>query len=183
MKRLFFLTKSLDSVENVSHTMEKNGVDYWHFHVLSKDEDGVIRRRLHTANIFQRLDIIHSMQRGMIWGLSAGLIVVLVVTLIFSDLRQEVHPLFWMAMTAFFAMFGTWVGGLSGVHFENYKIRRFHDHIEKGMHLIMIDVPRDQEPEVRSLMAQYHPEAKWQGAESTWDNPFKGDDGKAHFIK
>ncbi|MBU6951093.1 hypothetical protein [Hahella sp. HN01] len=181
MKRLYYLTPTLQSAERVSESLHEHGVTDWHFHILSKDEAGLTRRRLHSANVLHKLDLIHSMERGLLCGgLLGGSFVI--TAMIFSELGDLAPPAVWIALLVFCVLAGTWIGGMAGVNMENYKIRRFHDAIDKGMHLLMIDVPKEDETVVKTLLAQQHPDAVEQGEDSTIINPFTSEDGKVHIV-
>ena len=61
MKRLYYLTESMESTEQISDDLHKAGVTDWNFHVVSKHhEAGLYRRHIHSANIIHKSDIVHS---------------------------------------------------------------------------------------------------------------------------
>lgn len=176
MRRLYYLTRSLDSTESISRDLHEEGISNWRFHVVSKDEAGLYKRHIHSANYLQKLDIIRSAEVGALIGFGFGLAMsaALMTTAMFgSDLSWMVYA----GVVAVFALFGSWVGGIWGLGHENYKIRQFHDALEAGRYLIMIDVHRDEKNELKALMARRHPEAQLMGVDSTWVNPM---DSKAH---
>ena len=43
MKRLYYLSPTIDSAEQVSNDLHEKGITDWHFHIVSKDEDIVAR--------------------------------------------------------------------------------------------------------------------------------------------
>ncbi len=55
---------------------------------------------------------------------------------------------------------GGWTGGFIGIQTENYQIKSFHNKLEAGYYLIMVDVERSQMHLVQELMKSKHPEAK-----------------------
>lgn len=75
------------------------------------------------------------------------------------------------AVVLLFSCFGAWVGGLVGVSSENYKIRRFHDDIEAGALLIMVDVSLDQRRAVRDVIDEFD-QIREAGEDSTLITPF-----------
>jgi hypothetical protein len=172
MKRLYYLTRTLDSTERISDNLHSNGITDWHFHIISRDDAGVMRRRLHSADFWHRLDITHSAERGLLLGAVFGALIVVPMMLL-SPWANTVHWLVWTSIFVFCVMAGAWIGGMAGVNMENYKIRRFHSKIDQGNYLIMIDVPRKQVDRLRSLMASQHPEAELQAIDSNYANPMK----------
>jgi hypothetical protein len=41
MKRLYYLSSSIESVEQVSNDLHEKGITDWNFHIISKDEAGL----------------------------------------------------------------------------------------------------------------------------------------------
>lgn len=172
MKRMYYLTDQLDSTEQISKDLYATGISNWNFHVLSKDEAGLYKRHIHTANYFQRLDIIRNAERGAMLGFLAG-----VVGLIYLNSSQifdsSPSSLANATMLGVLTLFGAWAGGMAGLGLENQKIRQYHDEIEAGKYLILIDVKAEEEGRVRDLMGSRHPEAQFKRVGSTLINPFK----------
>lgn len=172
MKRLYYLTDTIDSTEGISKDLHQLGITNWNLHVLSKDDDGLYRHHIHGANTLQRLDLIHSGEQGALIGVVIGLGIG--ITLMMGkpfDIDLDLIAL--SAITIVFTLFGTWVGGLSGLSHESYKIKRFHNDLEAGKYLIMVDFRKAREPDVVQLMENHHPEARFSGQDTTWINPFK----------
>lgn len=172
MKRLYYLTANLDSTEQISNDMHQAGIADWHFHVVSKDEAGLYRRHIHAANLVQKHDVIRSGERGAMIG---GLVALLPTAYFMAaePFGPNVSGLVYVAVFGCITLFGAWVGGLSGLATENHAIAQFHDDIDAGKYLIMIDVRRKQEESVRELMAQKHPEAELKRVGSTVVKPFE----------
>ena len=172
MKRIYYLTDTIDSTEQISQDLQAAGVTHWNFHVLSKDEAGLNKRHIHSANYFQRLDIVRNAERGAILGLLAG-----IYGMIYLNTSQPFGPN--PGMAAYFSilfaltLFGAWTGGLAGLGVENQKIARYHGELEAGKYLILIDVKAGEEDRVHDLMSRKHPEAQFQRIGSTLINPFK----------
>ncbi len=171
MKRMYYLTDSLDSTEQISVDMRQQGIANWRFHVLSKDEAGLYERRIHSANDFQQLDIIRFGERGAVVGFIFAILVTIFV-LNFKPFGPNPGALIYLAIFGFITMFGAWVGGLAGIASENHKIALYRNELEAGKYLIMIDVRKGQEERVKALMEQQHPEAKLMRVDSTFTNPF-----------
>lgn len=171
MKRLYYLTDSLNSVSQISDDLHGNGITDWHIHVLSKNEAGLFHRHVHSAHMFQQNDVIHSGAMGAILGGCIGLLAVACIYL-WMPLGAPVPSLAPLIIAGVFTLFGAWSGGLAGAMRENYKIRRFHNDIERGRYLIMIDVHKPREQAVRTQLRQYHPEATLAGEDTSWILPF-----------
>lgn len=172
MKRLYYLTGTLNSVSQISEDLHNNGVTDWHIHVLSKDEAGLYHRHVHSAHLFQQNDVIHSGELGAILGGAVGLVIVLILHHAMPFLTGPVAPAMLVFIAGVLTLFGAWCGGLVGATRENYKVARFHNDIERGKHLIMVDVHKPQEQQVRQQLRQYHPEALLAATGSSWILPF-----------
>ncbi|WP_196138768.1 hypothetical protein [Aliikangiella sp. G2MR2-5] len=172
MKRLYYLTDTMESTESIADDLHKAGVVDWNFHVLSKQrESGLYRRHIHSANWFHKSDIIHSLERGIIFGLGTGALLAWVLSIVpvFGDTISGAAVGFVMLFSVFL---GGWLGGFIGIQTENYKIRRFHDKLEQGYFLIMVDVEVGQEDIVREVMSQKHQEANFATDGSSVVTPF-----------
>ncbi|MBS3803024.1 MAG: hypothetical protein KGY54_00625 [Oleiphilaceae bacterium] len=172
MRRLFYLVSSIDSAKDISEDLHAHGVTDWRFHVLSKDEAGLYTHNLHTASVKDRTDLVRFVERGLIVGLVLALAIVtpLAISGVF-DLPTGAYIGFFL----FLVLAGGWLGGFGGIVGENYRIKQFHDDIDAGKYLIMVDAPKEHVPKVRELMKKNHPEAQLQGEDSSFNNPFAKD--------
>jgi len=174
MKRLYYLTDSIDAAERLSDCLHQEGITDWNFHVLGKDKANIVRHNLHSTTPIQELDIIRSGERGILIGFTVGILLTCYVAL-FTSFGANLN---WFGQTAgvlLFACFGAWVGGMVGVSSENYKIRRFHKDIERGSYLLLVDVSRDQKSQVETMVATFS-SIREAGEDTTFVHPF----AKAH---
>lgn len=171
MKRLFYLVDAIDSVDEISADLHEHGITDWRFHIVSKDEAGLYRHRLHTASVLDRTDLPRFVERGVIIGALAGVLVVGTLSLVVG-LNFPMGA--WIALFAFSVVAGGWLAGFGGIQSENYRIRRFHDDIEAGKYLVMVDVSKADEQDMKRLMGSRHPEAVLCGEDSSFNNPFAG---------
>ncbi len=174
MKRLYYITSHIDSAEHIAVDMHNEGITDWNFHVLSKDREGLYRHHVHSANYLQEYDVIHSALRGGIIGLIIGFALCITINFVSGYTALSLPLLLLIG-----ASFGSWLGALIGLTHENYKVARFHNEIEAGRYLIMVDVHKDEEAKIKTLMERYHPEALMSGEDSTLINPLKGHMGVA----
>ena len=158
MKCLYYVAPELESTSRVSDDLHDVGLDDFFVHVIAKDESGLKKRHIHSANYLETLDVIREGFVGAAIGLFAG-----VVGCILLDNFGPFPNIPW---------FGAWEGGLIGVEKENKKLERFHDDIEAGKYVILIYARKDQESVVRHMMSRRHPEAEFAGVDSHFVNPF-----------
>lgn len=169
MKRLYYVTSRIDSAEQIANDLHKEGISDWHFRVLSKDHIGLHQHHIHSTNYLQEFDVVHSGLRGTIVGVVVGLTLCLTVNKLAGYPALSLQLLILIG-----ALFGTWLGALIGLSHENYKVARFHNEIEDGKYLIMVDVRKNEEDKIKEVMERYHPEALKSGEDTTLINPFKG---------
>lgn len=177
MKRLYYLSPSIDSVDHVSKDLHEHGVTDWNFHIISSNEQGLYSHQLHSAGPLYRTDFVRFVERGLLSGGLVGLFFAIPFTYI-----EEFSFSAWLVITGFSMFFGAWFGGVGGLNTEHYKIQKFHKQIIDGQYLIMIDVNKKDEQRIKCIMELRHPEAVLQGYSSTMINPFSSDDGE-HILR
>ena len=172
MKRIYYLTDNIDSTEQISSDLHSAGISDWNFHVLSKDEAGLYKRHIHSANYIQKLDVVRNLERGAIVGLLCG-----IYGMVYINTSQPFGPnpglMAYLTVLFVLTLFGAWAGGLAGLGLENQKIAQYHEDLEAGKYLLMIDVKAGEEDRVHDLMRKNHPEAQFKRIGSTFINPFK----------
>lgn len=167
MKRLYYLTPSLESADTIAKDLREEGIKDEYFYVLSQDERALYERHLHAAGVLQRTDIIRFVERALI----VGGMMALCFTLPLNYIKEFTFNV-WISVSVFCILISLLSGIVGGLAQENYRIQRYHDAIEQGQLLLMIDVDNKEEASVRSMMSRHHPEAAMQGFSSIWANPF-----------
>lgn len=154
MKRLYYLADNLDTADDVAKALHNEGISDWNFHVLSKDDAGLYRHHLHAATPLHQRDLIRTGERGALLGFAVGM-----AAAVFSASLIEMSSMHTMMVFSIAVilptLFGAWLGGLVGLSTENHKITRFHNDIEAGRALLMIDVKRTHENRIRDLMESF----------------------------
>jgi hypothetical protein len=167
MRRLYYIADDLPTTRAISESLHDEGITDWNFHVVAKDEDGLYRHHIHSATPIQQLDIVHTGERfaiiGTVVGLCAGGIAYFSASLALP---------FVALITLVAALFGAWLGGMVGLSRENYKLEPFHEEIEAGRYLIMVDVKKESRARVREIMNMGFPRVRFCGKDSTFINPF-----------
>lgn len=175
MIRLFYLVSSIDSAKEISDDLHEHGVTNWRFHIVSKDEAGLYTHQLHSASILDRTDLPRFVERGAITGLVLALAFIVPLALLEV---VNMPAAAWIALFIFVVVASGWVGGFGGIQNENYRLQPFHEDIEAGKYLIMVDAPKDHIPKVKELMTKNHPEAELRGKDSSINNPFASRRGR-----
>lgn len=170
MKCLYYLTATLESASKISNDLHKAGVDDWFIHVLSKNEAGLSKMKIHASNYLEQLDILRFGILGAVTGLVAGLFAAY-----FLKTTQPFGPgvpnIVYLAVIGVATSFGAWEGGLIGIASENNKIALFHNEIESGKYLILIYAKKAREAIVKQVMSAKHKEAKLVAEDPAFFNP------------
>lgn len=173
MKRLYYLTHHIDAVDSISKTVHEAGITDWNFHVLSKDKAGLTTHRIHSTTPLHERDIIRSGERGALIGVTVGLVVTLILVAANVLPATNMGYLAMAALVLVCTLHGAWAGGFFGIQIENHKVRQFHDELEDGQYLLMIDVDSNHEDTIRKLMSLCH-DATPMGDDTTLITPFGG---------
>jgi hypothetical protein len=157
-------------VSKISDDLHQSGINDWYIHVLSKDEAGIKKNKIHSSNYLERLDILRYGIMGVITGFVVGLIAASLVnsTELFGS---DIPYIAYYAIVMFFTLFGAWEGGFIGIATENKKIALFHDDLELGNYLILIYAKKASEQLIKKVMETQHTEAELVAVDSSFYNP------------
>lgn len=172
VRRLYYLAEDLSTTQRISDELHGAGISNWNFHVLAKDADGLYRHHIHSATPIHELDIVHTGER---WALVSALICLLAGLAVHYGqlLPWQTTPAGVVVFMLLGALFGAWQGGMIGMTRENYKLAPFHDEIEAGRFLVMVDVDAKNKALVREIMNMQFPQVKFCGRDSVFINPLK----------
>lgn len=164
-RRLYFLLPDIKEAQSTMRHLLLARIEERHVHVLAKD--GTDIKDLPEATLGQKSDFYHAMALGIIVGGFTGILCGLVVYYI-----QPVGINVTMSGVALFALlgsvFGVWVSGLIGTDVPNTQLARFQRPISRGKVLMIIDVPKDKEAEIKQLMQKQHPRANDSGMDAMY---------------
>ncbi len=162
MRRLYFLLPDLDTTHKVVEELLLSHVEERHIHIIAKE--GVPLGDLPQANLLQKSDFIPAVERGVALGGAAGVLAGLTALAVAGVVTAGGALL---ASGLVGAGMGAWLGGMIGVDVENTQIKKFHEAIEKGEILVLVDVPKDQVEAIQALVKKHHPEVDFEGTEPT----------------
>jgi hypothetical protein len=171
MKCLYYLAPSLPVTHDISDHLHGVGVRDFYLHVVAKDEHGLRQQHIHSANYLETLDVLRDGFIGAAIGLACGLAGIGLL-IYFQPFGPIVPTFVYVILVAAATLFGSWVGGLTGIDSEHKKLRKFHDAIEAGKFLILVYVRRQQEVAVQTMMQEKHPESELVGVDRYFINPF-----------
>jgi hypothetical protein len=168
MKRLYYLTPSLDIAEDVCTDLKKHGISDRYLHIMSNDRQGIQQHHLHEAGLLEKYDIPLSTGEGALWGccissvICATALIPLSTNLVAAEMIGYLSGLFLIGGTSLGAM----SGAVFGFYHENRHLKKFHKEIVNGMHLLMVDTDAIHKQEVEESV--HHFEALDAGEDEVW---------------
>ena len=142
MERYYYISDSLDELEDVEQELEKAGITTEQIHVLSQDDGEVAQRKLHSVTSIMKKDIVHSTVKGAIVGVCLSGLVLLGASWTGWPETYTWTPFIFLSIVVL--GFSTWEGGLWGIQEPNHHFTRFQDELEEGKHILFVDVPKKQ---------------------------------------
>ncbi len=171
MKCMYYLAPNLVSTHQISDDLHRVGVEDWFLHIISKDEAGLKRDKLHSSNWLETTDLLRDGFIGANFGFIVGAILAGLL-MFFQPFGPNVPGIAMLFLVVVATLFGAWAGGLVGLDSENRKLRRFHDEIEAGQYLLLIYARKGQGEKVKKMMKERHPESRHVATDRHFINPF-----------
>ena len=171
MKCLYYLAPTLDSTRSISDDLHAVGVSDWYIHVVSRDEAGLNKERIHSSNYIETYDFVGTGLFGASIGFLVGLggAFVLAATKVFGT-NVSLLPFLGVIFVA--VLFGAWMGGLLGMGSENKKLIQFHEEIKNGKYLFLIYSGKDKGEAIETMMRERHPESEHVATDEHFISPF-----------
>lgn len=164
-RRLYFLLPDVDSARHTANDLLLARIEDRHMRFLARR--GTDLGELHEASYLQKTDLAHGAGIGLALGGLGGL---LLGTALVAFPIEGTHPQLVAVLVAAIvgAVLGAWMASMAAAAVPNSRLRPFHDAIEKGQVLLMVDVPYSSVEGVRELVLAHHPEALSGGVESRY---------------
>ncbi len=167
MKRLYYVFRGADTAQSISRDLQAAGINVGQLHFLSQDQQALQSAQVQQADLLEEKDISHSGTWGAIFGLVVGALFATYLSL--GELAGYISLGSFFLICLLFTCFGAWAGGFVGISTENHHIARFHDALEHGDTLLMVDAYNEQEEtQLKQLMHTRHMEASYEGEEANY---------------
>ena len=171
MKRLYYLFRGTQHAQSISNDLKKAGLDDGQLHFMNQSAAALQMADVHTASVFQERDLQHSGLYGGVIGLGIGAL--FAFYLLASELGPQMNLTVFFVVCAIFTFFGAWTGGIVGISHDNHHISRFHEALEHGDTLLMLDTYNpQQEQKARDVMHSRHLEATFEGEDEHYKEFF-----------
>jgi len=165
-RRLYFLLPDVDTSRKVEEELLLARIEEKRMHFLGKR--GTDMKDLPEATHLQKTDLLRGIYVGFFAGAVTGLLAGLYIYFNPESVGMQVQPyvIFICAVAA--AIIGAWISGpLIGGSTPNARLQEYHDDLEKGNILLIIDIPSRRVEEVRKIIKQAHRQAEDHGADPT----------------
>jgi hypothetical protein len=160
MRRLYFLVPDVAVGKKVVDELLLAHVEWKHIHVVGKR--GTPLEDLPEASHWQKSDVVPALQRAVPIGGATGLLCGLVALALGPELVVAGGGVL-LATSLAGVGIGAYLGGMVGLNVENTRHKAFHDAIERGELLVIVDVPRERVEEITDRIKKAHPEAEPEG--------------------
>ncbi len=161
-RRLYFILPDIHITRQIVDELLLARVESRRMHVMAKDD--VVLTGLPEATLFQKSDLVHGTELGLVIGGIAG---VLAGTFIAVFTPEGLGPTgaIILGLGVGGAVTGAWSASMVAVNIPNTRLQLFHEAIEHDHVLLMIDVEKEAVDEVSALIRKHHPEADAHGVE------------------
>ena len=163
MLRHYYISDDLDDLKTLENELSDNGFVTPQFHVLTEQDAECEKRHLHAIEPVLKKDVVHLTQIGAVAGILVASALILIAWLM--GLHESVlgwMPIVFVAIVAL--GFCTWEGGLIGIQLPHYQFKRFQKTLAEGFHVFFVDVNKEQELLLDSIVAS-HPRLQLAGTD------------------
>ncbi len=153
--RHYFVSDSLNELDQVVAALDREGLERVQIHVLTNDEGEAARHtNLPDVTSIMKKDVIRSGELGLVVGLIAAAIV-LITAYLTTATASVAGWIPWIFLAVLALGFCTWEGGFIGFQRTNQNFVRFRDRLDQGLHVLFVDIPPEQTPGVRIVTEQF----------------------------
>lgn len=166
MRRLYFLTGSVDGARRITDELLLDRIPEAHIHVVTHTSE--LPDDLPEATSNQLSDFLPGLFKGLGLGALAGLVAALALAFIpWFDIGPAalISTPFMLAIAVLGALFGALGGTITGISVPNHALDRFNRALDAGKILVMVDVRRDQAEDIRRRVLKASPGSHYCGLE------------------
>lgn len=155
MIRHFFISDDLNDLVTIERELSDQGFSKSQIHVLSENDADVTEHQLPEVESVLKKDVVRYTEIGALVGLSLSSMTLLFAYIMgWTSSQAGWLPFIFLAIVIL--GFCTWEGGLIGIQTPNKNFSKFQSLLDKGKHLLFIDIDPIQEPAL-SRVVNTHP--------------------------
>lgn len=167
MRRIYFLLPDVATARDIVRELLLNHVEERHIHLVANDETAL--EDLPQATAWQKSDVVPALEKGATVGGATGAVAGLIAVAV-PPAGLILGGGAVLGLTLAGAGFGAWAASMIGISSPNSQLEKFHDAIQAGEVLVMVDVARNRVEEVEALVRKHHPEVDIEGTEPNIPN-------------
>lgn len=167
-----FLLNNLSESDQLQEELGTVGISDADVHFISERSEDFAGHSVHEASILEERDIIHSTVRGGFAGIIAGACISFLVHS-FQPYGWDVQPINMFLIILLTTGFGGWMGGLYGISHRNYRLSNYEEELQNGKAIMLVYTDEEHASMAKKLIEEQHPETKYLGKDSNYDNPLK----------
>jgi len=161
-RRLYFVLPSVPQARAMLDEMLLARIEIGHMRFMARD--GTLPDDMPGVSFFQKTDLVHGAQLGMVIGAIVGLGAGIFLEMFPPDgFTLRTAAILLVALGG--ALFGGWASGMNAAAIPNTRLKQFERPIEEGQVLLIIDVPLRRVHEIEEMIARRHPEIGFGGSE------------------
>ncbi len=161
MQHLYILVSDLGITKTVMQELRAKDIPKAHIHIVGERSDILENAGLNEANLIQTTDLVPSIKRGAIMGVSLVIILCSVYCYIVYQHDLVIQPFILMGLAAIGIAMGAWGSSLIGINLKNPFVDKFKDYVKHGSYIMVVDSHNDDEKQVIITTITQHPELKW----------------------
>jgi hypothetical protein len=161
MHHLYILASDLSLTKNVMHELRAKGIPKAHIHIVGERSDILENAGLNEANLIQTTDLVPSIKRGAIMGVSLVILLCSMYCYIVYKHDLVIQPFILMGLVAVGIAMGAWGSSLIGINLKNPFVEKFKGYVKHGSYIMIVDSHNDDEKQVIISGVTKHPELKW----------------------
>ncbi|MDE2428258.1 MAG: DUF1269 domain-containing protein [Burkholderiales bacterium] len=160
-RRLYFMLPDTVSAREMLNELLLARVEERYIHFVARHS---LPADMPEANVFQKTDLIHGMELGMVVGGASGLLAGILL-LLFPLEGIELRTIALLVSGVGGALFGSWVSGMVAAAIPNSRLKAFAPEIDSGKVLLIVDVPLSRVTQIEQMIATRHPAYRFGGVE------------------
>ena len=161
MNRHYYISDSLDDLEQLERELEAQGISTEQIHVLSENSAELEAHRLHSVPTLLKQDVVNAGVNGALIGLALAALVLGGAYLAgWTDSAAGWSPFILLAVIVL--GFCAWEGGFFGIQKPNSRFRPFEGDLRQGQHVFFVDLQPSEEPLLDQVI-KGHPQLKVAG--------------------
>ncbi|MDO9192347.1 MAG: DUF1269 domain-containing protein, partial [Undibacterium sp.] len=153
-RRLYYMLPDVPSASAMLDELLLARIEERHIHFCANE--GTLPANIPEVTFFQKTDLIHGVELGMLIGGMSGLIAG-ALFLFFPAEDLQLNVIILLLATVGGALFGSWMSGLAAATVPNSSMTPFLAAIRQGQVLLIVDVPFYRVSEIENLIAKRHP--------------------------